>query len=192
MSLLFDHLPPGPFILDASAIINLLGCGDIQGVLEALGGPCVVEERTLNEVQRHPVPGHNHGFVLDELRQLGMLKVERMTSVEYETYLSLVQGSITSRLDNGESAAIALTSRGYPVVLDENKARSIVTRDYPNIIFCSTLRLLFTAGKRGSWPVEHVQRLVLCARRHARMGVPRAERDTLNSLMDRVNGWPIT
>ena len=100
MSLLFDHLPHGPIVLDASAIINLLGCGDIQGVVRALDCVCLVEQRTLNEVQRHPVPGQNHGPVLDELRQLGMLSIERMTGGEYETYLSLVQGAITSRLDS--------------------------------------------------------------------------------------------
>lgn len=190
MSLLFDHLPHGPIVLDASAIINLLGCGDIQGVVRALGCACVVEQRTLNEVQRHPVPGQNHGPVLDKLRHLAMLKVERMTDGEYETYLTLIQGSISSRLDSGESAAIALTRRGHPIVLDENKARSVVTRAYPNIIFCSTLKLLITAGKRGSWPVERVQQLVMSARRHARMGVPRGESDVLSELMSGVGGWP--
>ena len=190
LSLLFDHLPHGPIVLDASAIINLLGCGDIQGVLRALGCVCLVEKRTLNEVQRHPVPGQNHGPVLDELRQLGMLSVERMTAGEYETYLSLVQGSISSRLDSGESAAIALTSRGHPIVLDENKARSVVTRAYQDIPFCSTLKLLITAGKRGSWPVEQVQQLVLSARRHARMGIPRGESEALGELMSGVDGWP--
>ena len=191
LSLLFDHLPHGPIVLDASAIINLLGCGDIQGVVRALGCVCLVEQRTLNEVQRHPVPGQNHGPVLDELRQLGMLSIERMTGGEYETYLSLVQGSITSRLDSGESAAIALTSRGHPVVLDENKARTVVARAYPNITFCSTLKLLVTAGMRASWPVDRVQQLVISARRNARMGVPRGEAEELSELMSGVPGWPL-
>ena len=167
LSLLFDHLPHGPIVLDASAIINLLGCGDIQGVVRALGCVCLVEQRTLNEVQRHPVPGQNHGTVLDELRQLGMLS------------------------DSGESAAIALTSRGHPVVLDENKARTVVARAYPNITFCSTLKLLVTAGKRASWPVDRVQQLVISARRNARMGVPRGEAEELSELMSGVHGWPL-
>jgi predicted nucleic acid-binding protein len=192
LSLLFDHLPPGTLVLDASAIINLLGCGEMPRVLQALGALCVVEERTLGEVLRHPVPGQDHGPVLDGLRRLGALKVERMTAPEYEIYLSLVQGSVTSRLGNGESAAIALASRGYMVILDDNKARSVVSREYPSTRFCSTLRLLLTAGKRGSWPIAQVQRLVLSARRHARMGVPRMERDDLSKLMDGVAGWPVT
>lgn len=190
MSLLFDYLPHGPIVLDASAIINLLGCGDFVGVMRGLGDACVVEQRTLNEVQRHPVPGTDHRSELDKLRSLGMLRVERMTGDEYEIYLSLVQGSITSRLGDGESAAIALASKGLAVVIDENKARSVITRSYPNILFFSTLRLLVTAGKRASWSVERVQNLVLLARLHARMGVPREERELLNALMDGAQGWP--
>jgi len=120
-----------------------------------------------------------------------MLSIERMTGGEYETYLSLVQGSITSRLDSGESAAIALTSRGHPVVLDENKARTVVARAFPNITFCSTLKMLLTAGKRASWPVDRVQQLVTSARRNARMGVPRGEAEALSELMSGVHGWPL-
>ncbi len=191
MSLLCEHLPRGPVVLDASAIINLLGCGDIVGILQALGAVCLIEERTLKEVQRHPVRGFDHTPIFEELRRVGILQVERMTSVEYETYLSLVQGSLESRLDEGESAAIALTTRGYPVVLDENKARSVVLRQFPSVRFCSTLRLLITAGKRGGWLLEDVQQLVLSARRHARMGVPRDERDMLAQLMGGVDGWPL-
>jgi hypothetical protein len=41
-----------------------------------------------------------------------MLSVERMPDGDYLTYLSLVQGSITSRLDTGESAAIAFLRAG--------------------------------------------------------------------------------
>ena len=75
-----------------------------------------------------------------------------MTRVEYDVYLKLVQGSITSRLDDGESAAIALASQGYAVILDENKARGVVSKDYPNIHFCSTFRLLLTAAREADGP----------------------------------------
>lgn len=189
--MLFDYLPPGPIVLDASAIINLLGCGEMERVLQTLEATCIVEERTLNEVQRHPVPGNDHISVIDNLRQCGRLQVDRMSDDEYDIYLALAQGSLTSRLDIGESAAIALASRGYPVVVDENKARSVLTRRFPEVRFCSTLRLLLSAGKRGLWTVEYVQGLVFAACRHARMGVPRDERGDLDRLMDGHSGWPI-
>jgi predicted nucleic acid-binding protein len=186
LTLLFDRLPTGPIVLDASAIINLLGCGDMQGVLVALGAVAVVEERTLKEVRRHPVKGLALEPVLDALRLAGTLEVARMTGLEYETYLLLVQGSLARRLDDGESAAIALTARGLPVVLDENKARDIVRQKFPAVRFGSTLSVMFAAATRAGWPVERVQQLVISAQRHARMGVPRDERKLLERLMDRV------
>ena len=190
MSLHFDHLPRGPVVLDASAIINLLGCGEIEAVLRALGEVAMVEERTLGEIQRHPIPGQAYGPVLEQLRKAKSLKLARMTAGEYEIFLSLVQGELASRLDGGECAAIALAVRGVPVVLDENKARRLVVKKFPNQSFCSTLKLLLTAGTRAAWPLESVQRLVLAARVHARMGVPREERVLLSELMADVDGWP--
>jgi predicted nucleic acid-binding protein len=191
LTLLFDQLPTGPIVLDASAIINLLGCGDMQGVLVALGAAAVVEERTLKEVRHHPVTGLELEPVLDALRRAGMLQVARMTDLEYETYLTLIQGSLAQRLDDGESAAIALTARGMPVVLDENKARGLVRRKLPAVRYGSTLIVMFAAATRAGWPIERVQQLVIKARRHARMGVPRDERELLARLMDGVAGWPV-
>lgn len=187
--MLFDYLPLRPLVLDASAIINLLGCGDMPGVLRALSVVCLVEEKTLSEVERHPASGYDHRPVIHALQQSSALKVERMSGPEYEIYISLVQGNLRGRLDDGESAAIALSSRGYPVVIDENKARRVLTQKFPGTPFCSTLRLLLTAGQRESWSVEAVQHLVLLARRHARMGVPREERAQLQNLMEGYEGW---
>ena len=190
--MLFDYLPLRPIVLDASAIINLLGCGDMQSVLRALSVVCLVEEKTLNEVERHPVPGYDHRPVIRDLQESGALKVERMSELEYRIYISLIQGNMTARLDSGESAAIALSSRGHPVVIDENKARRVLAQRFPGTKFCSTLRLLLTAGKRDSWTLEAVQHLVLSARKHARMGVPREERAQLQNLMDGFDGWSDT
>lgn len=190
MSWLSDHLPPGPVVLDASAIINLLGCGEMQEVLVALGVPALVEERTLDEIRRHPVPGQDHRASLDGMQRQGLLTVERMTEEEYEIYLGLVAGVVTSRLGIGESAAIALAGRGHTVILDDNKARSVLSRDFGQLAFVSTLRTMLTAAHRGGWPVQRVQSQLTSARRHARMGVPREEMAELAELMDGVSGYP--
>lgn len=190
MSFLCDHLPPGPVVLDASSVINLLGSGDMHGVLTALGVPCFVEEKTLAEVNRHPVRGSDHRAELDVLRDLGLLLTERMTDEEYEVYLSLVSRPMVGRLGDGESAAIALAHRGYAVILDENKANRIVASEFHALRQASTYRLALTAGYRGNWGIERVQSLLSAARLHARMGVPRAERDDLERLMRGFSGWP--
>jgi predicted nucleic acid-binding protein len=189
LSWLSDPLARGPVVLDASVIINLLGCGEMRAVLLALGVPALVEERTLQEVRRHPLPGQDHRAELDGLVAQGLLYVERMTDAEYEIFLGLVAGARAGRLAVGESAAIALACRGHTVVLDENKARTIVARDFRHLALGSTLQTLLTAGCRGGWSVERVQGLVLAARRHARMGVPKDEVQDLLRFMDGVQGW---
>lgn len=190
MSLLSEQFPREPVVLDASVIINLLGCGEMVEVLEALGTSSIVEERTLKEINRHPIAGLDHVTILNTLRERGALLTERMTDDEYAAYLSLVQGSLTQRLGVGESAAIALAARGHLVVLDENKARGVVSRGFPGVRYTSTLRLLLTAASRASWPLARVQKLVLDARTNARMGVPRDESHLLNELMVDVGNWP--
>lgn len=189
MSWLSDHLAPGPVVLDASVIINLLGCGEMQAVLLALGVPALVEERTLQEVRRHPMPGRDHRTELDGLVRQGLLSVEQMSDAEYEVFLGLVAGARAGRLAVGESAAIALACRGHTVVLDENKARGIVARNFTHLSIVSTLRTMLTAGYRGGWSAERVQSLVLAARRHARMGVPKDEMQDLLRFMEGVQGW---
>ncbi len=190
MSFLYDYLPSKPAVLDASSIINLLGCGNMRGVIEALGIHCLVEEKTLAEVKRHPIPGKEHRAELEDLRKSGLLLTERMSDDEYEVYLSLISRPLSQRLGEGESAAIALAHRGYPVILDENKAYGIVAQEFNSLHQASTLRLTLTAGYRARWSVDKVQALVLAARANARMGVPRDERDQLEKLMKGINGWP--
>lgn len=190
MSFLCDHLSPGPVVLDASSIINLLGCGDILGVLEALGAPSLVEEKTFAEVKRHPLKGKDHCAELERLRSSGLLVIDRMTDEEYDVYLSLVSRPLSGKLGAGESAAIALAHRGYTVILDENKAHGIVAREFAALNQASTHRLMLTAGHRAGWRIERVQGLLLAARTNSRMGVPRDEREDLERLMDGFSGWP--
>jgi predicted nucleic acid-binding protein len=189
LNLLCDHLPAGPVILDASAFINLLGCGNTVALVKKLNAVLLIEQRTLKEINRHPVSSFDHKAVIDELVHIQLLKVERMDAAEYETYLSLVQGSLTAKLDDGESAAIAIATRGYPVLLDENKARRHVAARFPSISYCSTLRLLLTIGHRSQLKIQDIQALVLSARSHARMGVPKDDLPLLETLMHEVPGW---
>ena len=162
----------------------------MRGIIEALGIHCLVEEKTLAEVKRHPIQGRDHRAELKGLTSEGLLLTERMSDKEYGVYLSLVSRPLYDRLGEGESAAIALAHRGYPVILDENKAHSIVAREFTSLHQASTLRLTLTAGYRARWSIDRVRSLVLAARANARMGVPRDERSDLERLMKGVNGWP--
>ena len=183
MTLLNDYLPRGIVILDASVLINLLGCGEPVAVLEGLGEKCLMEQRTLREVRKHPIPGFSHAEPLRALVSAGTLEEVRMNEAEYETYLSFVSGPLGTRLDDGESAALAVSGRGASLVLDERKARRRAGSSANGATVVSTLQLILTSSYRRGWSVERVRDLVSSARQHARMGVPKEESALLDDLM---------
>ncbi|MGE4242092.1 hypothetical protein [Ramlibacter sp.] len=186
MTLLNDYLPIGVTILDASVLINLLGCGQCVAVLEGLGEKCLMEERTLKEVCKHPIPGFDHAETLRILRSSGTLEEVRMTDEEYETYLTFVSGPLGTRLDDGESAALAISRRGASIIIDERKARRRIVADSTfasGVAVASTLQLMLTSGHRQAWTVRKIQELVNSARQHARMGVPKEDSALFEKLM---------
>lgn len=121
--------------------------------------------------------------MLARLEKNGVLRIERMNDTEYQTYLSLIQGSLSSRLDSGESASIAVAiSRGYGIILDENKARRIFAALPNRTEYACTLQLFFSVAFNMAWPVEQLSYVVAEARRYARLGVPKDSQHLLASL----------
>lgn len=183
MSLLNDFLPRGAVILDASVLINLLGCGEPVAVLAGLGERCLMEQRTLREVRRHPISGLDYVEPLRMLVSRGTLEEVRMNEAEYETYLAFVSGPLGNRLGDGESAALAVSSRGASLVLDERRARRRAANSVNGATVASTLQLMLTSGYRQGWSAERLRDLVVSARQHARMGVPKEDTALLGELL---------
>jgi predicted nucleic acid-binding protein len=183
LNLLSDHLPPGRPVLDASVIINLLGTKEPVAVLEALGRKSIVEQRTLREVLRHPIPGLPIEPVLVELKARDLLEEVRMTDEEYEVYLTYVSPPLGSRLDDGESAALAVAARGACVVIDERKARRRAAEETPSIVVVSSLKLFLTSAHRAGWDVFRAKQLVEEAVQNSRMSVPREDASFLVKLL---------
>ena len=183
MGSLPDALSASAVVLDASAVINLLGSGKAEKCLKGLAIPCLIEERTFAEIKRHPIPGLCHVAALDELERNALLSVHRMTRDEYEIYLSLVSGTATKSLDDGESAAIAIAvMRGCAVVLDDRKARRVHRDRFPSVQMSSSLRLFIAAGERAGWPKERIAEYVEAARRTARMNIVKGEEGLLAAI----------
>jgi predicted nucleic acid-binding protein len=184
LNLLSDYLPSGEAILDASVIINLLGTKEPSVVLKALGHKSLVEQRTLREVRRHPVPGLPVETVLADLKALDLLEEVRMTEQEYEVYLTYVSPPLGTRLDDGESAALAISPRGACVVIDERKARQRAAAEVPSLVVVSTLRLVLTSAHRAGWSTDRARHLVEQAIQHSRMAVPKEDALLLASLFE--------
>lgn len=184
MTLLSDHLPPGTLVLDASVVINLLGTGQPVEVLAGLRQRCLIEQKTLQEVKRHPIPGFKLEERLEVLFRDGLLEVARMTDAEYEVFIELVRAPLGVRLGDGESAAIAIAPRGASIVLDERRARRRVAEKLPSLAIVSSLRLVLTSAHRQGWSQRRVAELVALAQVHARMGVPKDDASLLAQLTD--------
>lgn len=184
MRWLRDYLPPKPLVLDASALINILGCGATEKVFKSFGFPCLVEERVLAEITRHPVPGLSHLKAIDALIQSGCVEVTSMDAQEYELFISMVQAPLSKRLGAGESAALAVASRrALPLVLDDNKARAVRAAMLSNVEAVSSLKLLISASARDNWEQLFLRDVLNNALTVSRMGVPNDEKALLREVL---------
>ena len=173
----------GPVVLDASAIINLLGCGAAERVLRSLGYACIVEERVLAEIVYHPVPGADHAHEVEALLAAGLLSMHRMSDSEYNVYLGLTSVGGVGGLGVGESAAIAVASqRQLAVVLDDRKARRLCSTRMPGLAVVSTLKLFVAAAYRAGWPFEELTKVTRTAQLTSCMCVLKDERDLVARL----------
>jgi predicted nucleic acid-binding protein len=179
-----DHLPAGQLVLDASVLINLLGCCAADEVFSALNLPCLVEEKVFGEILRHPVPGLCHMKELQALQDAGCIERARMEDQEYAKFLTLIQAPLGQRLGAGESATLVVAQqRSLSVVIDENKARSYVRMQMHQVAMVSTLRLLISATVRLGRDVSYLQGLVATARQNAKMGIAKDERQLFADVL---------
>jgi predicted nucleic acid-binding protein len=176
-------LPKGLAVLDASVVINLLGTKEPVAILEGLGNKCLIEQRTLREVCRHPIPNLLAEPVLAELKAKNLLEEVRMTDAEYEVYLSYLTPPLGTRLDTGESAALAVAGRSACVILDERKARRAAAAAVPNIFVASSLRLVLTSAHRSGWDAQRAKSLVEQAIQNSRMATPKEDLELLTRLL---------
>lgn len=184
MSWLRDYLPQKPLVLDASALINLLGCGATELVFKSLKFPCLVETRVLAEITRHPVPGQSHVNTIDALIRSSSIELATMDAQEYELFITMAQAPLPRRLGAGESAALAVAShRGLPMVLDDNKARAVRAAILPEVEAISSLKLLVSASVRLRWKKSFLREVLNNALTISRMGVPKDERSLLRDVL---------
>lgn len=107
----------------------------------------------------------------------GCLQLCRMSEQAYDTYLSLVSGAPTESLDDGESAAIAIAVDGFgSVVLDDKKARRILSNRFTESTRGSSLSLFLAAATRANWSMQELRAAITAAREVARMAIVPEER----------------
>lgn len=178
---------PGPetgaaLVIDASVLINLLGCGAAEEVLASLPHEVFIEHRTLAEVLRDPsrnLPARDQRARLVQRR---ILQAHSLAGEAIDCFLELV--AEPDGVDDGEAATIVCAlGQSATAVLDERKARRIVRERFPTLTLSSTAGLFRVLLEQQRVGAERVRELLLAALQRARMSVPPEDIDWVIELI---------
>ena len=180
-------------VLDASVLINILGTGRSNIILQALNRIVMVDEIALREVTIDPFSGERSATVLSDLRQSGLIEVISMGNEAYEMFISLTGGDPPDDLDDGEAATLAQAAFGnYVAVIDERKAVRVSGIQFPELELLNSLDLLTSQELLEQNGRDAIVDFVHLALRNARMRVPPSERPWIVNLLgdDRARECP--
>jgi predicted nucleic acid-binding protein len=168
-----------PLVLDASAAINFLGTGIASELLTLLDRPLLMADRAFRELRRHPMPGRDHESELSTLTDSGCIVIHTLEAEARELFFDLTSADSPNGLDDGEAATIALAvshSRPAVPVLDDRKARNLLTRRWPSGHALYTVDLLADQRIGRGIAKAMLADAVHLALTHARMRVPTESR----------------
>src|SRR5450755_365944 len=94
-------------VLDASALINLLGTGMAADLVKAADRRMLVEDYAFEELRRHPLPEQDLQTEITALLDCRLLQRVTMDSTARILFRELTDGDLTVGLDDGEAATIA-------------------------------------------------------------------------------------
>lgn len=171
------------FVLDTSAVINLLGTAAAARLLRGLATPCLVEERVISELKYHPIPGEDLAAELEQLRAAALLTCVRMSDAAYEVFVGLAAVSGVEGLGIGESAAIAVAQEmGGVVVLDDRKARRRAQARFPVLQIASSTQVFLESAASAKMPETELCDVFKAAQANACMGVLKNDRHLIAHL----------
>jgi predicted nucleic acid-binding protein len=184
-----------PLVMDASAIINLLGTGMPAPLLRNLGMRVLVAGQALGEVRRHPIPNEPIAPAMAELKPAGLIEEVQLGSAGYSMFLELVANDLSGGLDDGEASTIAAALEHHGeaiIVVDEKKAARIISMRWPERRCVDTVTVLAQARVRKGISDEVFGDALFSALKHARMRVPADGRDWIIGLIgaERVGQCP--
>lgn len=160
-------------VADASVIINLNATGRAIDIIQALRSSFVVTENAFAELGAGARNGHNDVKKLEALIASGVVTLVELGEVGNVVYSSLVEGSATRTLEDGEAATIAYAHEKSAVaMIDEKKAQSICEERFPDLKVISTIDLLTHKLIKEALGTGEQISSITKALRDARMRVP--------------------
>jgi predicted nucleic acid-binding protein len=171
-------------VADASVIINLNATGRAFDIIRAYRGSVVVTGKAFAELVAGARNGHSDAKKLQVLVDSGAVRLVELGEVGNLVYSSLVEGSATRTLEDGEAATIGYAHEiGAVAMIDERKARSICANEYPGLKVLSTVDLLAHDVIGNALGKEGQINAILNALRDARMRVPSHQIEMIVNLI---------
>lgn len=167
-----DSLTP-TIVLDSSAVINILACGQPARFLTALGCSVVIPRQVVDEISREPVQHSDNGDSFPSLLQAGLLLTHDLVDEHYLSFLDLVGAAAPHSLGDGEAATIASAEQlQCAAVIDERKATRIASnRRDANLTIC-TVDLYVYGFTTARCSRDEVASFVFSSMQYARMRIP--------------------
>ena len=175
-------------VADASVWINLVATGGAHRILKALPRPLAITDVALAELERGRPKGRQAADQVAALLHMKLMQVVPLAAEDEAIFLSLVAGTASETLDDGEAATLACAVRlGACAVVDERKATSLAGRRFAGLNVCCTCDLLLGPDVRNAFGSAALADAVFAALTDARMRVPNGHAvDIVNLLGDRA------
>jgi predicted nucleic acid-binding protein len=180
------ELPLGCWlVLDASALINLLGTGIAGELVKAANRRMLVEDYAFEELRRHPLPEQDIQSEIAALLDSRLLQRVRMDDGARALFRELTDGDLTAGLDDGEAATIAyaMSHAAAIPVIDEKKASTVFVQRWASRTIVDTVTLLGLPCIIAAFSEEQYASAIHSALRYARMRVPKAARPWVRALL---------
>jgi len=169
---------------DASFWINVVATKRVERLLRAISASPTITDVAFAELERGRSKGRVAVEVVASLVQAGTVNVVRCAPEDEEVFTSLIVGSATETLDDGEAATLVCAARaGFTAVIDERKATSIAAIRFPELQVLSTVDLLLGARVRAIVGQAELAGAIFDALTGARMRVPRQHLDGVVELL---------
>lgn len=160
-------------VADASVWINLVATGGADRILRALARPVVITDVAFGELDRGRPKGRQAADEVTALVHIGLVQVVPLVSADEALFLSMVSGSASETLDDGEAATLACAERLRACALiDERKATALAQRRLAHLEVRSTTDVLLAPEVRRAFDEAALADALFGALTGARMRVP--------------------
>jgi predicted nucleic acid-binding protein len=173
MSLSFCCNPAIEIVADTSAVINLQGTLHAAEVIRALPHRIAVTDQVCSELEDGTDKGHKSAEQLRVLIDGGLISRTSLSKGGAVVYQSLIAGTTTQTLDDGEAATIACALElGGIALIDERKALKLCAVSYPQLEIVSSAEVLMHQVLEDVLGLAKQREALLNALQRARMRVP--------------------